>query len=81
MNIYHDIGHLNTNIETPHCRCIPQVKATDVNEVLNRFYYFLTVKTSSWHNTKPLKPHCLLLGMTVKYHASGLPRIISVPWI
>jgi len=28
--MYHDIGHLNPNIETPHCRCIPQVKATDI---------------------------------------------------
>jgi len=51
---------LNTNMETPKCRCIPQVSAT---QVLNTFYYLFTVKTSSWHNTKTLKPHCLWVGI------------------
>jgi len=35
MNIYHNIAY----IETPHCRCISQVKSTVVNQILNTFYY------------------------------------------
>jgi len=29
--IYHNIGHLNINMQTLHSRYIPKVKATDVN--------------------------------------------------
>jgi len=53
-------------METPHCRCIPQVKATDVNEVLNRFSTSLLRQVAG--TTQNLKASLFTLGRVLWHH-------------
>ena len=48
MNIYHDIGHLEYKlfiVSVIESKCIPQVNATHINQVLNTFYSLYSSKT------------------------------------
>ena len=56
MNVYHDIKYRHIKMSIVgmiQATCIPQVKVTLVNQVLNTFYYLYTDKMSGWYNTNP----------------------------
>ena len=76
MNIYYDIRCSECKlfiVDAIQGRCI---KATHVNQIFTTSIQL--IKTSGWHNTKTVKPHCLLWAWpygttnpskhTAKYH-------------